>query len=210
LYDPGKLGFVLFLHYIPTEVTFCDHKTLCPRSNGVARRYWSPAAPSPWRSLFSTIHCVESNGVRWIAAGARAPSLRGALLPWQFCSAVFARLSLADSAASRRRSFRFHSVLGHGCGIFGNNFLPARAGEIVRTMMISSRAGLSKTYVLTTALSERMADAIALVIISSLVLLSLPAQAGWLAHAAKPFAAVGMEVFWLLPSSLGLNRLSIN
>src|SRR5579864_7433493 len=47
-------------------------------------------------------------------------------------------------------------------GYFGNNFLPARAGEIVRTLMISSRSGLSKTYVLTTALSERVADAIAL------------------------------------------------
>jgi uncharacterized protein (TIRG00374 family) len=77
-------------------------------------------------------------------------------------------------------------------GYFGNNFLPARAGEVVRTVMISSRAGLSKTFVLTTALSERMADAIALVTISSLVLLTLPSQPGWLAHSAKPFAIAGM------------------
>lgn len=77
-------------------------------------------------------------------------------------------------------------------GYFGNNFLPARAGELVRTFMISSRSGLSKTYVLTTALSERVADAIALVVISALVLLTLPAQPGWLAHASKPFAALGL------------------
>ena len=76
-------------------------------------------------------------------------------------------------------------------GYFGNNFLPARAGEVVRTMMVSSRAGLSRTFVLTTALSERMADAIALVTISALVLLTLPSQPGWLAHSARPFAIAG-------------------
>ncbi len=44
-------------------------------------------------------------------------------------------------------------------GYFGNNFLPARAGELVRTFMISSRSGLGNAYVLATALSERVADA---------------------------------------------------
>jgi uncharacterized protein (TIRG00374 family) len=103
------------------------------------------------------------------------------------------------------RSFRWRILLnaeGHvgisnafwatSAGYFGNNFLPARAGELVRTFMISSRAGLNKAYVLATALSERVADAIALVVISSLVLLTLPAQPGWLATAAKPFAILGL------------------
>lgn len=76
-------------------------------------------------------------------------------------------------------------------GYFGNNFLPARAGEVVRTMMISSRAGLNKAFVLTTALSERLADGIALVTISALVLLTLPSPPGWLSQAAKPFAIAG-------------------
>ena len=40
-------------------------------------------------------------------------------------------------------------------GYFGNNFLPARAGEIVGTVMISSRGSLPTSYVLATALSER-------------------------------------------------------
>jgi glycosyltransferase 2 family protein len=77
-------------------------------------------------------------------------------------------------------------------GYFGNNFLPARGGELVRTFMISSRSGLSKAYVLTTALSERVAGAIALVVMSALVLLTTPAQPGWLAHASKPFAILGL------------------
>lgn len=94
-------------------------------------------------------------------------------------------------------------------GYFGNNFLPARAGELVRTMMISRNAGLSKMFVLTTALSERLSDAIVLVVISSIVLLTLPVRPGWFQHAAKPFAVIGivgvaaiavlpkLEAFWI-------------
>jgi glycosyltransferase 2 family protein len=76
-------------------------------------------------------------------------------------------------------------------GYFGNNFLPARAGELVRTMMISTRWGISKTFVLTTALSERMCDAIVLIVITSVVLLILPATPGWIEHAKIPFAIAG-------------------
>jgi uncharacterized protein (TIRG00374 family) len=74
-------------------------------------------------------------------------------------------------------------------GYFGNGFLPARAGELIRSLMISSRTQLSKAYVLTTALSERVSDAIALVVISATVLTILPSKPGWLADASKPFAA---------------------
>jgi uncharacterized protein (TIRG00374 family) len=77
-------------------------------------------------------------------------------------------------------------------GYFGNNFLPARAGELVRTFMISSHSALESAYVLATALSERVADAVALVIITAAVLLTLPALPGWLAHAGRPFAIVGL------------------
>jgi glycosyltransferase 2 family protein len=77
-------------------------------------------------------------------------------------------------------------------GYFGNNFLPARAGELVRTFMISSRSGLETTYVLATAISERVADAVALVTIGALVLLTLPSPPGWLASAARPFAILGL------------------
>jgi uncharacterized protein (TIRG00374 family) len=77
-------------------------------------------------------------------------------------------------------------------GYFGNNFLPARGGELVRTFMISTRYGLSKTYVLTTALAERAADAIALVAIGAAVLLTMPTRPGWLAAVGRPFAAAGL------------------
>ena len=77
-------------------------------------------------------------------------------------------------------------------GYFGNNFLPARAGELVRTMMIKTRSGLGTAFVLTTALSERLCDAITLVLISSIVLLTMPIRPGWFDRAAKPFAIIGL------------------
>ena len=77
-------------------------------------------------------------------------------------------------------------------GLFGNNFLPARAGELIRTYMISARSNLGRAYVLATALSERIADAIVLAVISAVVLLAIPSPPGWLAGAAKPFAVLGL------------------
>jgi len=108
-------------------------------------------------------------------------------------------------------------------GYFGNNILPARAGEVVRTLIISRQSGLSKAFVLTTALSERVVDAIVLVTTSATVLLILPARPGWLSHAARPFAVIGLcgvmaivfvpllESFWFrflerLPLPAGLRR----
>jgi len=77
-------------------------------------------------------------------------------------------------------------------GYFGNNYLPARAGEVVRSVMVDAEAGLGRTFVLTTALSERIVDAITLVFVSSIVLLTLPTRPGWYGPAAKPFAIVGL------------------
>lgn len=87
-------------------------------------------------------------------------------------------------------------------GYLGNNLLPARAGELVRSLMISARSGLSKTFVLTTALTERLVDAIVLVAVGSTVLATLQAGPAWLAEASRgavAVAAVGLAVLLLLP-----------
>jgi len=77
-------------------------------------------------------------------------------------------------------------------GYFGNNFLPFRAGEVVRSLMISARTGMSKSFVLTTALSERIFDAITLVGVAAILLLTLPQKPGWFSHAATPFSVIGL------------------
>jgi uncharacterized protein (TIRG00374 family) len=87
-------------------------------------------------------------------------------------------------------------------GYLGNNFLPARAGEFIRTYLISRHSKLSKTYVLTTALGERLMDVIALVLWSSLVLLKVDPKPRWMQDLSKTMAVVaglGAVVMMLLP-----------
>jgi uncharacterized membrane protein YbhN (UPF0104 family) len=87
-------------------------------------------------------------------------------------------------------------------GYLGNSFLPARAGEVVRTLLISGRSSLSKTYVLTTALSERLMDVIALVLCASLVLLGVSPKPPWMAKASGTMAilaGIGAVAIAVLP-----------
>lgn len=87
-------------------------------------------------------------------------------------------------------------------GYLGNSFLPARAGELIRSMLISTRSTLSKTYVLTTALSERLMDAIALVLWSSLVLMGVRPKPQWMADLSRTMAilaSIGAIAVMVLP-----------
>jgi uncharacterized protein (TIRG00374 family) len=98
----------------------------------------------------------------------------------------------------------FHAT---SAGYLFNNVLPARAGELVRTMMVSRNAKASRTFVLTTALLERVADAIALVTISGIVLTLYTNGPEWLPRAAAPIAGMGLAAMIgivIFPRSHGL------
>ena len=91
-------------------------------------------------------------------------------------------------------------------GYCGNLFLPARAGELIRMLMIhrayGRNSGLSKAFILTTEVCERLSDAVALVLISSVTLLMMPVRPGWFERASVPFVAIataGFLVIALLP-----------
>jgi glycosyltransferase 2 family protein len=92
-------------------------------------------------------------------------------------------------------------------GYMGNNFLPARAGELIRTYLISKRSSLTKTYVLTTALGERLMDVIALVLWSSIVLLGVNTKPRWMQELSGTMAIIagaGAIVIMVLPHTGGL------
>ena len=118
---------------------------------------------------------------------------------WQYLAAA----CLTIGCSYFLRSFRWRILLNTDvhfdvytvfvatmAGYMGNSFLPARAGEFVRSYIISRRSSLSKTYVLTTALSERMVDAMALVLASSVVLLGVNPKPAWLGDVSRPTAPV--------------------
>jgi len=92
-------------------------------------------------------------------------------------------------------------------GYLVNNFVPARAGEVVRSFIISDQSTLSKTYVLTTALTERLMDAIALVLCGSLVLLQVSQKPAWMEQVGRTtavIAALGAVTVAVLPHAEGL------
>lgn len=92
-------------------------------------------------------------------------------------------------------------------GYLGNSFLPARAGELIRSALIARKANISMSYVLATALTERITDALMLVIISLIALATLPGVPGWLATAAPVMAIVSILGFSALFIAPRLERL---
>jgi glycosyltransferase 2 family protein len=77
-------------------------------------------------------------------------------------------------------------------GYFGNNFLPARAGELIRMHIIARQRAMSHAFVLATAVFERVADAIVLIGISAVVTMTVASAPGWINGAARTFAALGL------------------
>jgi len=135
-------------------------------------------------------------GIEWREVARIVKNARGGLLALTAATAVastFLRawrwriLLNAEARVSVASAFWATSA-----GLFGNNFLPARAGELVRTYIISDEYKLGKTYVLATAVAERIVDAIVLVTIGALALLTMKSPPGWLENAAKPFALLGL------------------
>ncbi|MGD0578686.1 MAG: lysylphosphatidylglycerol synthase transmembrane domain-containing protein, partial [Bryobacteraceae bacterium] len=135
-------------------------------------------------------------GIAWLKVWT---TLRGARLP--LIALVLAIISFNLLA----RSLRWRVVLSAdrrvpvpqafwatAAGYLGNNLLPARAGELVRTLMICARTGMSKVFVLTTVFAERVVDALFLLAISGTILLTLPVTPGWLARAARPVGVIGL------------------
>lgn len=132
-----------------------------------------------WRSVWSTLQQADPAGIA-AALGIMSLALALRSLRWRVLLSTERDVPVADV------------FWATAAGYLGNGFLPARAGEFVRTVMISRRTGLSKTFVLTTALCERVVDALALIAIGAAVLLMLPDNPGWLAEAAQPLAIVGI------------------
>ncbi len=76
-------------------------------------------------------------------------------------------------------------------GYLGNAYLPARAGEIIRSAYLGQKSGAGVSFVFATALVERLLDVIALVLIGSISVLLQSQISSLLAGALKIMAAAG-------------------
>ena len=77
-------------------------------------------------------------------------------------------------------------------GYMGNAYLPARAGEVLRSALLGRRSGLGTSFVFATALVERILDTLALLLIGSLSFLVLGGMSPLLANAVKIMALIGV------------------
>ena len=172
--------------------------------------------PSPWYwilagGLAAVLLYYALRGVEWprvwqIMRGAR----------WQYLAAgvgmsvvnYFVRSMRWRVLLNARGHFRVGTVFwATMAGYMGNSFLPARAGEVVRSFIISGQSALSKTYVLTTALTERLMDAIALVLCGSVVLIQVSPKPAWMDQVGRSTAAIaalGALMVAVLPHAEGL------
>ena len=169
---------------------------------------WILSVPLAAVLLYLSLRGVDWKGVWQTIAGAR----------WGFLAAGCGCSCVSFFLRSLRWRILLNAEerLGVGlvfsasmAGYLGNSFLPARAGELVRTFAIGAHSSLSKTYVLTTALSERLMDAIALVLWSSLILLGVQAKPRWMVDLSRTTAlaaAAGALALALLPHMEGLWR----
>ncbi|HEX2981370.1 MAG TPA: lysylphosphatidylglycerol synthase transmembrane domain-containing protein [Anaerolineaceae bacterium] len=83
-------------------------------------------------------------------------------------------------------------------GYLGNLFLPARAGEVVRSVVLGRKTGISISYIFATAITERVIDAVILVVAGAAL---LPTQANlpaWLPQALQIMAVLGAAAILFL------------
>lgn len=73
-------------------------------------------------------------------------------------------------------------------GLFGNGFLPARAGDVIRIVVTSRVAAASAGAVLAAVIAERLTDILALATLGMLASLTLQTLPNWLRDATR-FAA---------------------
>jgi uncharacterized protein (TIRG00374 family) len=153
--------------------------------------YWVVASGIAAVLLYLSLRGIDWKRVWQLIRGA-SPSVLGIVLTLMSV-AMFLRAMrwrvLLSAGGKVRVPLAFRAT---AAGYLGNNLLPARAGELVRTLMVSRQAGLSTAFVLTTALSERVADAIALIAIGATVLLAYPAPPEWFGGAVKVVAGAAL------------------
>ena len=96
-------------------------------------------------------------------------------------------LQLTGVGAKRTDSYALTTV-----GYMGNNVLPARAGEMLRVVLLAKRSDAGKRSLFGTVVAERMLDAIALAVIFMLVVFGLLRDAN--VPTDKPVLVMGIGV----------------
>ena len=117
--------------------------------------------------------------------------LRGLRWKWLF------KESASPSVASLYRA----ELIGY----FGNNVLPLRLGELLRTYIVGKENNFSKSFVFGTIVIERLMDMLALFLFALILLLLDPFKEGWISdYLLKGGSVILIVIFTLIIISLSL------
>jgi uncharacterized protein (TIRG00374 family) len=146
--------------------------------------------------------------LRSVDVGQTAEVLRRADLRWVLFGAALSTADLAFRGLRWQRLIRpiahvrFLPMFGYLLiGYAGNNVLPARLGELVRSHYLGDREGVSRAAALGTVVVERVVDLVAVVAIASAALLILSVR-GVVASAV--FVGAGVTGLLLVALALGI------
>jgi len=92
-------------------------------------------------------------------------------------------------------------------GYLSNSFLPARSGELIRSIALGRRSSISSSFVIATTLTEKIMDAVVLVFIGATAMIFTPTLPLAIIRASKTFAfisIIGLTGVLVFP---GLERL---
>jgi uncharacterized membrane protein YbhN (UPF0104 family) len=98
-------------------------------------------------------------------------------------------LHVTGVAAQRRDSYALTTV-----GYMGNNVLPARAGEMLKVVLLAKRTEASKRTLLGTVVGERLMDAIALGVIFAVVVFAVLSETTLPSDRPFLIAGIGLVV----------------
>ena len=94
---------------------------------------------------------------------------------------------VATEGVPLRMAFAANSI-----GYLGNLLLPARAGEFARSVILGQRSGLGASHVLAATVTERVLDALTLVILVSLIVGTIsPLDMQWVIIEVDPKIRTG-------------------
>jgi len=163
------------------------------RPPGATGRRWSLIIAVP---LAAILLCLAVRGINWreLVATIRHAKLGFLVVAFgmSHVSMVLRSLRWRVLLSAEKKVAPLTVFWAAMAGYLGNNFLPARAGELIRSAALGHKTGLSKSWVFATALTERLLDAVALVLFSLAAVLSLGQSSQWLVRAWKVMGIVGV------------------
>jgi hypothetical protein len=132
-------------------------------------------------------------GIDWSELGAQLgrADLRSLVLAWGLMSVGMALRSvrwgiLVSARAKPGFPTMFWATMA---GYVGNSYLPARAGDVMRSVLLGRYLNVPKSFVMGTTITERVLDTIVVVVLAGAVVSFLPSAPGWLTS-----SSAGMSV----------------